>query len=448
MRNQVLSVFILFTLLFLTACPKKIRISERVILNSGNTNNLLKNGFREIGPGDTIKISRWRPSKQDAKNNSNQYGPIGSNTYRIPLRLVNEQTGLLYSYEREFLLDILNTNRSEIFNLPSGDKPAIETGIDCAKRPLAQNNALKCFARELVNKERQLWNYLVTHMYVRCVENQGQSENQPKCRGNNDYLMIKVSFTDLGKILDAEYLKFLRFNPQNPNGSDYEIMGIDQSYISPQDAILGNYSEQGNLEKNEEYYGSNNNAAAISTFNFIDVIFRDVNISEPSFPENQWSLRDLEESKICEIANIRSLSPNEEVLIKEITLRESGITLKISRNTDKIKPTYQVSILDENDKKVPKCTYPTDEKLTSEQKNAEYLNCLNAKNEFPKREILRATGFKKLCINDCYVISKDDLENLRIEDVKSIKWGIVQDKTKYLKGNVQLKSNFNCQGNF
>jgi hypothetical protein len=205
-----------------------------------------------LKPGDVIYLRRWSPGVASPREETilNRTSPIAS-TDRVPLRKVREGSRL-YDYEREFLINVLTTNRTKDFK---------------------EATALPA---ELLRNEAKLWNALVESLIVKRI------------LGNSN---------DASLVLTARMPKLLSAIPQaNPplliGDRDREISGIEELNSSP-------YDSMDHATQNNSAFYDQETETRFALFNFLTVELNGVDVKAPAWEESQWTLQDWEDSEIC-----------------------------------------------------------------------------------------------------------------------------------------------------
>ncbi|HEV7504285.1 MAG TPA: hypothetical protein VGS07_05205 [Thermoanaerobaculia bacterium] len=227
-------------------------------------------GIRLI-PGDVIYLRRWSPGMVDVDDPTmNLASPIAT-VDRIPLRKV-APGHRLFDYEREFLINVLTTNRSAAFK-----------GLNDRL-----NDAL------LVH-EIPIWNALIRSLIVKRFAGNGHDQNLMLVVRMPDML---AGFPDSLADLRSAFLGAPR--PSDETGErpdrDFEVTSLEAPVESPYHAL------RKNLAENPRYFSKN---FRLPRFNFLSVDLSGVRLARPGREEEQWTLQDWEESGICDAKGSR-----------------------------------------------------------------------------------------------------------------------------------------------
>lgn len=426
MKNESITVKIkalclILLVLALTGCPKKVPVSERVVLQrdtklprvvSDQLDVAALNAAEDtkgiqLKPGDVIYLRRMFPNTYDPSlTKANTYHLTTPANYfdRIPLRYVSAKfiTGsaetappALYPNEREFLATVLTVNRSCLFG-----KTDKETG----------HKRLE-LANFLQKHEATIWNYLVDTLKVKRLS----------VGGNEPNLVITFSIDVLFESLmrdpatrdEAKTYRPL-FNPEPkcdpsvlaaqespmPTGSptpetatttleparDREILGQEALFATPWKAI----TSSDKYEANVFYYAVVKPITGIPTitaFNFVTVEFSGINLRAPEYPETQWTLGDLQRSGVC-----LDMDPNVWPTVHKIFFVQDRHSYEVVLDGGERGATYSVRLM------------------------------LNQENR-PLRQIMRNEDADKTC-RRCRRILLSDLEKIYLEDVRKIQWTV------------------------
>lgn len=248
-----------------------------------------------LRPGDVLIVRRWSPGYQEFTESGRQGLSPANVVLRVPLRFV-DPAGRLRGYERELLLDVLATNRSE--RAAWSDSAATEGE---SRRNDAQR------ANDLRSLEVPLWNAL--------VQNLVGYELKPDPTWHHDpaTMQIAVSYPALARVLhtrnlayllNAEAVLELTTLPQSkpvalgapPAAEDslLDLFGLRQPFSSPEQALAGR--KDYNTHANSRFYWEGNFQPALFAFESVELSGARV---AGGGEESNWTLREWAHSGIC-----------------------------------------------------------------------------------------------------------------------------------------------------
>jgi hypothetical protein len=233
-----------------------------------------------LKPGDVIYLTRWSPGAiGDAgtlpTNRVNRTSPPAFSS-RIPLRKIRTG-GALYDYEREFLLDALNTNRKALFGIAPGTP--------------GQAGLLHAIANLVRDNEAVIWNAFVEGLRVHRFLQPGQAP----------ILTVTFSPSMIASELKANGAMFTHaFGPPDagqPDAPEFDIIGVSTPR-DPEATMI----DQADTHAEAYYFGPAGLVAAETTHlhTFVTVELGGLDVHTPQWPESQWSLRDWEASDVCQ----------------------------------------------------------------------------------------------------------------------------------------------------
>lgn len=216
-----------------------------------------------LQPGDVIYLRRWSPGMSSVDDPLMNHASPLATVDRIPLRRVPAGSRL-YDYEREFLINVLTTNRA-----------------------IAFGQVQDRLAGELRGHEVRLWNALVESLILKRFVGDGSDSN----------LVLTVRMPDLLASLPDDLQAAFRGAPKPDENNTGVRMDRDFEVTSTQDLLISPYHALGGPGgQNPSYYSA---TFPFPRFNFLTVELSGAQMTRPGWEESQWTLREWEESGIC-----------------------------------------------------------------------------------------------------------------------------------------------------
>lgn len=354
-------------------------LSDRIVIDAGTqvtpdfltTRSIANRGGLKLQPGDVLTYTRWSPGFASPGGDSkrHRYEPV-TEIYRIPVREVDEEKGLLSAEEERLLAAVLTVQRLDWS----------DTAYDTANRSRTQ------FFSDLQNvlflHRAKLWNALVGTLVIQRIGDPASGMSVVPVLQVETLCNALASDPAALNTFARAFINFKENADCNAGGPllPRELTFMVQANLKTLLHAAATFDDA-NRDSRDEYF---TNRSPSAQFNFASLERNGVRVARRDVLEADWTLREWEAANIC-----RYGPKSSEAFVRRIRLVGGRRKLWISRGSEARPATYKVKT------------------VLTEKESSRSISRISNGSFLEERAILNESA----------------LDELRMSDVDFIEWG-------------------------